>query len=116
MTDQETNVAIAEACGWKSHEDWWEHPSGGMWAKHNELRRIPDSEILPHYCQDLNAMCDAAMWLKANRPLDYDTYHRQLDRRVALGNSEEHGIYTADATARQRAQAFLRTIGKWRGE
>lgn len=95
MTQEEQRRAIAEACGWKTGyrdpEAW--HP-------------------LPDYLNDLNAMHDAVMTLNADQMVSMD-YH--LD--VVVGNGMQ-GLnceyFLWSATAAQRAEAFLRTIGKWK--
>lgn len=55
------------------------------------------------YCNNLNAMHEAENFLKANQ---YMVYANILD-------SIEGSLFGIRATARQRAEAFLRTLGKW---
>ncbi len=55
------------------------------------------------YCNDLNAMHEAENFLKANQ---YMVYANILD-------SIEGSLFGIRATARQRAEAFLRVMGKW---
>ena len=88
MTDQQINAAIAEACGW-IYFDGWQHPDG---------RNFP-----PDYTQDLNAMHEAEELLKGKQ---FGAYG------IAL-NDIEGSLWGIRATARQRAEAFLRTLGKW---
>lgn len=98
MIDQEINEAIALACGW-IYYDGWHHPDG--------------MSELPNYCTDLNAMHDVVMDLSGNRDF-VQTYCNQL--RKVVGVSEWSTFALENATARQRAEAFLRTIGKWKEE
>lgn len=95
MSKNEINVAIAKAVGWKKiriSDDLthWQNPKTLM-------RRLPEG--LPDYCGDLNAMHEAETklfgvgWVHYSHALLFDNIH---------------------ATARQRAEAFLRTIGKWK--
>ena len=108
MSDQEINIAIAEACGWRQSERniaHWHHVSE------------PYSHILtgdlPNYCNDLNAMHEAENWMIANKSLmNFWKYADNLKRYFS--NLGDDGCI--HATARQRAEAFLRTIGKWEEE
>ena len=93
MKPERQRIAIAEACGWRTGyrdpEAW--HP-------------------LPDYLNDLNAMHEAEKVLSRG-----EGYHQKGGfglYKTALAEvcDEQHPI---DATAAQRAEAFLRTIGKW---
>lgn len=94
MTPAEQNIAIAEACGWKAENCW--HPCNCLDEYHSEGHWL-DSE-LPSYTTDLNAMHEAENWLRTQGVLWVDYENR----------------ITKCATAAQRAEAFLRTLGKWR--
>ena len=89
MTPEAQRIAIAVACGWKTGyrdpEAW--HP-------------------LPDYLNDLNAMHDAEKVLPAGQWDRYAQWLREL-------TSSNRRFLIARATASQRAEAFLRTIGKW---
>jgi hypothetical protein len=95
MTPEQQRTAIAEACGWKTGyrdpEAW--HP-------------------LPDYLNDLNAMHDAE---KVLDPKGKDGSYEYWLRTVCHIPEREsaNGRYFYRATAAQRAEAFLRTIGKW---
>lgn len=54
-----------------------------------------------NYCADLNAMHEAENILRGE---EWDTYVDLL---------ADTWIQVAHATARQRAEAFLKTLGKW---
>ena len=95
MTDEQINRAIAEACPdkFRMDEGWWYYQyAENCWMSccHNSI------------CQDLNAMHEAA---KSICDPQYFAYVAELAR--AWANCRVH------ATARQRAEAFLRTLGKW---
>jgi hypothetical protein len=98
MTDEQINQAIAEACGWKEITNCTcggkkrGCPPGGHASSHT-----------PNYCADLNAMHEAEKVLTVEEWSDYVDY---------LPTRWEEAIH---ATARQRAEAFLRTLGKWEG-
>ena len=102
MTDQEINVAIAEACGWVKHREiedghWiWVHPI---------TKLICGQPLIPNYATDLNAMHEAEEILFG---IQCENYARLLTGVGLLFYPAAH------ATARQRAEAFLRTIGKWK--
>ena len=95
MTPEQINIAIAEACGWKPHysmDGFGEHP---VYAPHHMQR-------LPNYTTDLNAMHEAEKMLDYRQRCDYE-------ETLQLICNYRHTF----ATAAQRAEAFLKTIGKW---
>ena len=100
MSDQEINIAIAEACGWKFDD------SMEMWLSPNDIHFFPWQ--LPDYCNDLNAMHEAEGTLTKQQQEEYDY---QLSEITAPITGERWSLLHANA--RQRAEAFLRTIGKW---
>jgi hypothetical protein len=103
MNPEQQRIAISEACG-KWHSGW---PHEYM-NQADRLRHIPD------YLNDLNAMNDAEKVLtKAN----WGGYAAELYRITDAHNHgispNHHWLAVAFSTATQRAEAFLRTIGKW---
>ncbi|NDD52815.1 hypothetical protein EBZ39_02875 [bacterium] len=132
MTEAEINVAIHEARGLRPIcKGWWawkDGPEGGSgcckantqeqvdawlanlpegsWAKKHqprELFRYPD------YANDLNAMHEAEKVILKDGP-DSDIY---MDYLMAVVIAAPAGL-SNHATARQRAEAFLRKIKKWK--
>ena len=99
MTEEQINIAIAEACGWKYEKNETHAPDGAFWWSKN-----PE---FPDYCNDLNAMHKAEKVL--TRYQQSVTYSDNLMKIVGY-----HTFDSAHATARQRAKAFLKTIGKWK--
>ena len=95
MTNKQINAAIAEACGWEYH-DGWHHPDG----------RIE----LPNYCIDLNAMRDIEEYAKDRR--EYLEILKKLTNGLESASIDNDWFFCR-ATARQRATAFLGTLGKW---
>lgn len=89
MTDQQINKAIAEACG--------------IVSKNGEIYKTPDGWVVdcPQFCTNLNAMHEAEKYLPIKKIV---TYFKKLEKSTP---------YWFMATARQRAEAFLRTLGKW---
>lgn len=102
MTDEQINRAIAEACGWTDIDGL---SAKGLMGNPPELLR--SFNYIPDYCTDLNAIHDALMTLKDYRILKY--YTQMLEAVV----DEPLRFYAIRATARQHAEAFLRTFGKW---
>ena len=103
MTDEQINAAIAEACGWT---DFMIHPEFGL------MGTPPDSQGLrtavPWYAVDLNAMHEAEKVIVSEWNPFYAT---QLARVTNSHYSDDPSFFCA--TARQRAEAFLRALGKW---
>ncbi len=103
MTPEAQRIAIAEACGWtnvaprivKNVKHQGDDITVGIWS---------DNGWIPDYLNDLNAMHEA------EKVLTYE----QLEVYCNILHKPNHGVYWAiHATAAQRAEAFLRTIGKW---
>ena len=112
MTDEKINIAIAEACGWtccgkvegcKPHG----YPP--------DIRKPTTRELLdgtgplpwdiPNYCDDLNSMHEAEKILNEEQKEKYF-----FNLMCVFGNWPK----AIQATAKQRAEAFLRTLGKWK--
>lgn len=116
MTDNEIRIAIAEACGWKPEVRRAEIPEAEFvheetfWIRGDETRRGP---WLPDYCNDLNAMRDAIITLDSPQSTDFLLL---INSVVETPENEGrwHTFHTINATARQRAEAFLRALGKWK--
>jgi hypothetical protein len=112
MTVESQRIAIAEACGWKdikdtNHEDvdiesrsiiYW----SGLTGVPPEFIHYENRIKIPDYLNDLNAMHEA------EKVLDYNQL-REMEDSVSF----QFAVYPFHATANQRAEAFLRTIGKW---
>ena len=105
MTDIAQRVAIAEACGW---EPCHKGCDGKTW-RHPELHGCQDE--LPDYLNDLNAMHEAEKTLDVN--VDSGDSPRYKYASLLYGTLTPERDQPFRATARQRAEAFLRTIGKW---
>jgi hypothetical protein len=111
MTPEQQRVAIAEACGWKNvaprivknvkHQG--DDITVGIWS---------DNGWIPDYLNDLNAMHDAEKVLGEKRIRSYAfTLAQVLDTSPTVDLDDQ--FLNIHATAAQRAEAFLRTIGKW---
>ncbi len=106
MTEEQINAAIAEACGWT---EIGECENGGF-----RLRGFPSDRFeahrkpIPNYCNDLNAMHEAE---KVILPKFSHFYANKLALITGVDCSDETAFFCA--TARQRAEAFLKALGKW---
>lgn len=100
MTDEQINQRIAEACGW---EIFNKPLTGYGFAAYSKSPNGDPSPGIPDYCNDLNAMHEAEEFLSGNLWIGYVN---------DLANIEGN-LFGIRATARQRAEAFLRTLGNW---
>ena len=95
-------IAIAEACGWADIKRG--SYDGSLFGRH----KTHQLEIVPDYLNDLNAMRDAEMALEPDQITDY------LEWLGMCSGDDAHQVWAyVHATAAQRAEAFLLTIGKW---
>ena len=110
MTPEAQRITIAEACGWKRDEicDNWKRNGEVAYCDGRSLhyRQIPD------YLNDLNAMREVEYELRRSQIPEWERHVRQITHR---DGEDDSGLYERiiRATAAQRAEAFLRTIGKW---
>lgn len=119
MTDQEINVAIAEVCGVCLHLETTHYvcqSDSGFTC--NKCRKDTYGLRRLNYVEDLNAMREAEGILGK----EADGFGREL-ASIVLGYSTSapsHDLNYLEVTlithasARQRAEAFLRTLGKWK--
>ncbi len=104
MTDNEINAAIAGSLGWKRNLLY----SSGWFRGPSFLRRTELTYNLPDYTADLNAMHEAEEKLRNDfGPVSWPAYWLSLVE--VCKPSREYWR----ATARQRAEAFLRVKGLW---
>jgi len=103
MKPEQQIIAIAEACKWTECE--YVESLGLCKGKHKNSSAQYDSghSKLPDYLNDLNAMHEA------EQVLDYNQL-RDMEDSVLF----QFAVYPFHATASQRAQAFLRTLGLWK--
>lgn len=109
MSPDAQRISIAEACGWTGCHSVANLPCG-IAPGEREHRQVPD------YLNDLNAMHEAEKVLK-----DWNKYVCMV-AKVIVGDTRPRAagnLYHVassvliHATASHRAEAFLRTIGKW---
>jgi hypothetical protein len=114
MKPEEQRIAIAEACGWTQCQ--WN-------GAYNTLKGVPPIrpslfQDIPDYLNDLNAIREAENKLSKD-------HRKQLVYvllRVVIADLDKNTpeidkfrvLYFA--TAAQRAEAFIRVIGKWNSD
>lgn len=129
MTNKEINVAIAEHLGWSWYAvekaDWYYRQGGhgytnrieeaGRYTKGDAEKELVTGEPMrivriphPHYADDLNAMHEAEKTLSDERYLEFTRF--LMDECQEFGRVSRH----SSASAEQRAECFLRAIGKWK--
>jgi len=110
MNKEAQRVAIAEWCGWsqrkakKSNHFAWFSPNGNRWS---EWSSKDDIETLPDYLNDLNAIHEAEGRLSDGQIVPY------LDHLLKI---VELDWRMCRASASQRAEALLKTLGLWKEE
>ena len=106
MTPEEKRIAIAEACGWTCFKEEIKPAITYLWAC--PLGVEGDFDIVPDYINDLNAMHEAEKVLTEKQRLYFHVYLTKMTR-----SDQSAGFWgLIHATAAQRADAFLMTIGK----
>lgn len=119
MSYYKYNQMIAEYCGWFAF-----YPSGRL---DGQLFGYPPNFIvgqyleIPDYWNDLNEMHKAERYL-LEKPISLQKYGenlQQITNYYVVGVVEDYPRHLGSlakichATAQQRAEAFLRTFGKW---
>lgn len=103
MTDEQINTAIAKACPdkFRNEDDvWFFQYDKDCWSQcHNNS-----------ICTDLNAMREAEKVLTHDQNIRYQAHMYDMSRELEL---MERIWMPYSANARYRAEAFLRSIGKW---
>ncbi len=111
MSPEAQRIAIAEACGWTHEREFIVHPEGDhMGYAKIEEGRLDAHFKFPSYPTDLNAMHEAELRLNWNEQESSDLFNYRCALHKLMGNDPSLWGF---ATAAQRAEAFLRTIGKW---
>jgi hypothetical protein len=120
MTNEEINIAIAEVCGYEWVSNGWGcrffgSPTERSFGSDTQSPLCEDAyDSVPNYCNDLNAMHEGERSLNSQHVQDYTL---NLLRVTNNDGTRFHGTLGCfahvHATAKQRAEAFLKTIGKW---
>ena len=114
MTLEQQRIAIAEACGWEycRYIEGLRNVCGippNSW-KGNYISGL-DVAWTPDYLNDLNAMHEAEKILPDNNQMKFRG--ELVDMMRPKYGFESACLLAIHATAAQRAEAFLRTTGKW---
>lgn len=118
MAPEAQRVAIAEACGWTEIDRYIDQQrvSSGIWKGRNP--KYPNGKIqdLSDYLNDLNAMHEAEKVLGMTdlTPRDKSVYGSNGSNYRKYLCAIAGNIGSIHATAAQRAEAFLRTLGLWK--
>lgn len=111
MDKRKQRIAIAEACGWKreaelpKYAEVWINPDGFQigWRRFdNEPWENPP---IPDFLNDLNAIHEAEKKLTDKQ--------KEIYVDLLFDIAEVCALTVTFASSAQRAEAFLRTIGKW---
>ena len=105
MNEDDQKIAIAEACGWTVINGYICHVTPD---KNNEPV-IATIAPLSDYLNDLNAMHEAEKVLTADQARAYDKEQQKIGFRERLAGA----FWMWHLPANWKAEAFLRTIGKW---
>lgn len=122
MTNLEINQAIAVLLGWKyvdndpDYEPYWAAPKDHPRHGHN-MAAANYPHLFPSYSTDLNIMHEAEKKLGEgldglNNWIDYLQTLYDIAQQPHICPLSHNVAYVC-ATARQRAEAFLRVFGKW---
>jgi hypothetical protein len=118
MSPEKQRIAIAEACGLpKPYSMWFGNvsntPCHSVMVKNGVKRGIP----IPDYLNDLNAMHEAEATMNLTDKYQYGKSICKIMNIDTEGGLDVVDIYYAcHASAAQRAEAFLRTIGEWEND
>lgn len=114
MTDRQINIAIAALCGWTNIMPC-------TCAKDLPRGKSPNGNYghIPVYTHDLNEMHEAEkiFWLWDAR-CEIPKSRAKNEANEYFGNLKQvcrvSGVHPIHASARERAEAFLKTLGKWK--
>ena len=116
MTENEINIAIAESMGWTRLPKKPEYIGQGKWTDPNGIPKITS----PDYCNDLNAMHEAVETLPRTLRLRYAIEIMDACASYPIGcvpdweRDRQSLVNIAQATAAQRAEAYLKNINKFK--
>jgi hypothetical protein len=123
LSDTELNIRVAELRGWEQRPPdsnglvWWKHPEHG-WNKPKPRFGPYSLSDVPKYCNDLNAMHEVLTslpgydYFEVAKTGDSLWYKYELNLGACVGlrkNCTGPLRFLLQATARQRAEAFVLT-------
>lgn len=103
MTDQEINIAIAEACGWTSVQ--WHVPDDGPAILIGIKEGMLSFDRVPHFCADLNAILPL---------LPTGTTILCFENCYTIFNATETVTCTGQDLAMTACEFYLRTLNLWK--
>lgn len=104
LSDEDLKAVVAKMLGWKWHEFY---ENSACWIRKDGAQMW--SEGCPDYPNDLNAMHEAVVfakehaWERGETPEDFMERYSEILEQVVRG-------WEIEATARQRAEAFVVTM------
>lgn len=118
MTDDEINETIARSLGWTGSGEKWVDPTG----KKHEVWGDGSGLACPDGVNDLNVMYEAEKhapieyWVKLAQLCGLNSTRAYEDINNTFWPSIQGKMIgkIAGATARQRAEAYLRTLNLWK--
>lgn len=125
MSPEQQRICIAKACGWLKIHNANTMAACGIWVGYDPKNAIVGKpQELPDFLNDLNAMHEAEKVVTEDSSENYikfSQYLHHLESVILRDKGESYmpevdswSGYIAFATAAQRAEAFLRCIGKWK--
>lgn len=112
MTEQEQRIVLAEWANLQLSHDKTLYCPHGLDIR-NQSNYIP----IPYYHNDLNAVHELEKKLSYTQCFDYEATLKEVmlkDFSPKVGVAPNYK-FIWNATASQRCEALLRTIGKWKG-
>lgn len=116
MTDPQIRIAIAAKMGFTGCTDAnCEHRKCQHLHK-NGVSYFPETYSIPRYPDypnDLNAMHEVSFLLTLKQTVAFVEHLKSILKDSPFITSNLLDIYVVNATAHNRAEAYLRTIGAW---
>lgn len=111
MTSEEQRIAIAKNVGWKYIMGDWVAPDATSLRIKRTASDCDTYTYPPDYLNDLNAMHEVEGAMVSSQWMEFEW---QLTQVIERQHSDAYLRHFINATAAQRAEAYLRTIGKWK--
>lgn len=108
LTDDELNRVIAKNQGWRLEVDHTEEDAEWYWVSPVHPDGSVEFDVVPDYCNDLNAMHEAEKSLENSQVFDYMKNLVAIKKHPKSEMGQLH-TYLFHATARQRAEAYAIT-------
>lgn len=122
MSPEAQRIAIAEAAGWKWFLSPFNNEQKVLTRSQEDANNIKLGvwiwELTPDYLNDLNAMHEAEKTLTLEQHEAWAGHMAEICTKPTLTEALfvgywSRGFKIMSSTPTQRAEAFLRTIGKW---